>query len=129
MRSAAGFAPKYAGTHRSDGSDWSHYILLEDLTGSFSKPAILDIQIGEEHVGSESAGSAPVLGLRINGMRQPTGKGDLHHDKAWGGTVQAEDFAAMLEEFLTDAKEILVSQHPHLSHTRHSMTSVLFLAR
>jgi len=104
------FAPKFCGSHMSDGSDWSHYVILEDLTASFSKPAVLDVQIGQQHVGSGAEGSAPSLGLRINGMLQPKDQGPLHHDKSWGGTVTAEDFAPMLEEFLTDSSETLVTQ-------------------
>lgn len=96
-------APKFCGSHISDGNDWAHFVVLEDLTEGFSKPTVLDLQVGQQHVGSGEPGSAPALGLRINGMRQHTNVGVTHRDKAWGGQVTAEKFANELEDFLTDA--------------------------
>ena len=116
------FAPKFCGSHMSDGSDWTHYVILEDLTDSFSKPAVMDVQMGQQHVGSEVAGSAPTLGLRINGMLQHTDKGPLHHNKAWGGTVTAEEFAPMLEEFFTDSSDKLVITAKHEQSPRNTFS-------
>ena len=44
-------------------------MVLEDLTAGYSKPQVLDVQIGPNHVGTEEAGSAPRVGLRLNGMQ------------------------------------------------------------
>jgi len=66
--------------------------------------------VGQEHVGGGEAGSAPALGLRINGMRQITAEGVLHRNKAWGETVTANRFAEVLEQFLTDDVPTLRSE-------------------
>ena len=62
-------APEFCGVHLSDGNAWTSYVVLEDLTVGFSKPQILDVQIGPEHVGSGNAGDAAKVGLRMNGMQ------------------------------------------------------------
>jgi hypothetical protein len=100
-------APKFCGSHISNGNDWTHFVILEDLTAPFSKPSVLDLQIGQEHVGDGDPGTAKALGLRINGMRRHTNEGISHYDKTWGGQVQAATFANELEEFLTDASKNL----------------------
>lgn len=96
-------APTFCGSHVSDGSDWTAYAVLEDITVPFSKPAVLDVQIGYNHVGGGEAGSAPGIGLRINGMRVHANQGLVVHDKTWGGNVSVNGFWEALEEFFTDA--------------------------
>jgi len=96
-------APQFCGSHISDGNDWTYFVILEDLTAGFSKPTILDLQIGQEHVGSGDAGTSEYLGMRLNGMLRHTNEGPLHQGKKWGGSVEIPMFSNELEEFFTDS--------------------------
>jgi len=99
----ASLAPKFCGHHTSNGKDWTHYVILEDLTLPYSKPAVLDIQLGQQHAGPGAPGCSEALGLRVNGVRLYTGEGLVHYSKEWGGKVTTTKFAEVLEDFLTDA--------------------------
>ena len=100
-------APQFCGSHLTDGKDWSHCVILEDLCAGFSKPNILDLQVGQRHVGSCEAGSATTLGLRMNGTRRHTVDGPVHRNKEWSNTLTTHKFPEELENFLTDSSGTL----------------------
>lgn len=97
-------APTWHGVHLSEGNAWTPYVILQDLTAGFSKPQVLDVQIGPEHVGSEEAGSAPRVGLRLNGMQRLEANGRTERkSKKDGNSVTSNDWGHVIESFLTDA--------------------------
>jgi len=96
-------APAWHGVHLSDGNAWSQFVVLEDLTAGYSKPQVLDVQIGPNHVGTEEAGSAPRVGLRLNGMQRHTADGKKERkSKKDGNQVTSNDWGHEIENFLTD---------------------------
>lgn len=99
-------APKFCGMHVSNGKQRTEFIILEDLTKDFQKPAVLDLQMGQEHVGGGEAGTAAALGLRLNGQIVYTNDGPVTRDKEFGAQIPPQSmggFGGIIEEFLRDA--------------------------
>ena len=96
-------------------SDGRPYLVLSDMTASYSRPCVLDVKLGTRTF-DESASARKqaeelskyplqaALGFRIAGWKRWTGTGGGDgwevRDKLWGRSVQPHQMAAALKQFV-----------------------------